>query len=67
MINEIWEAYARVYEAGDEALDRLIGCPAYSKWLETSDMEDWYLVNASPYTLEQILAELKGVEELFAW
>jgi hypothetical protein len=59
-ITAIWDAYAQVYEAGDEALDMLIGCPHYNKWLE-AEMSDEYLAAAQPFVLEMIRAELEQV------
>ena len=60
IINDIWNLYAQVYEMGDDALDRLANCKAYSKWLD-AHMSDEYLASASAFTLEMIRSELELV------
>ena len=59
-ITAIWDAYAKIYEAGDEALDMLHDCPHYDQWLHY-EMSDEYLAGAHPFVLEMILAELNSV------
>ena len=59
-ITAIWDAYAQVYEAGDDALDMLLACPHYNHWLE-AEMSDEYLAAAHPFVLEMIRAELENV------
>ena len=59
-ITAIWDAYSQVYEAGDGALDMLIGCPHYNEWLK-AEMSDEYLTAAHPFVLEMIRAELEQV------
>ena len=59
-ITAIWDAYAQVYEAGDEALDMLFNCPHYNEWLE-AEMSEEYLAAAHPFVLEMIRAELEQV------
>lgn len=66
MIDRIWNAYAAVYELGDEGLDALIGCAAYTRWL-AADMSDEYLASAHPFELEMIRSDLEGVLEKFDW
>ena len=65
MIKAIWTAYMEVYEGGDEALDRLIGCAAYERWL-AAEMRDEYLAAAHPFELEMILADLTQATNEYA-
>jgi len=65
MIKDIWTAYMDVYEGGDEALDRLIGCAAYMRWL-AAEMSEEYLTNASAFELEMILADLRQAADEYA-
>jgi hypothetical protein len=56
---EIWYLYSRVYEGGDECLDRLRGSSAYNRWLKV-EMEDDHLDRIHIDELLQIRSDLEN-------